>query len=39
MPINKHQMPKFNVISIIAIDMMFSSKNYSLDKVGPIFDN
>ena len=37
MPVNKHQMAKFKVISIVAIDMMFSSKNYSFDKVGPLF--
>ena len=34
MPLNNHQVPKWKVISIVAIKIVFSSKNYSFDKVG-----
>ena len=37
MPVKKHQVAALKVISIVAIEMLFSSKKYSFDKVGPLF--
>ena len=37
MPGKKHQVPKFKIILILAIRMMLLLKNYSLDRVVPLF--
>ena len=37
MPVNKHQGPKFKVVSILAIEIIFFfKKNYSFNKMGPL---
>ena len=37
MLVNKHQVPKFKVVFIIAIQMILSLKYYSFHKVVPLF--